>query len=62
MKYDLSGKKLLILNRLRYIEKRISRWWWWLWTGKPSRKEMRRRLQEEARRFGGKIIWDRRNK
>jgi|GEM_PF-5946610 len=40
-----------LLNALRA-------WWWWLWTGHPSRESVRRELEEQVRRFGGKVSWE----
>jgi hypothetical protein len=62
MKYDPLERKCFVSKRLRVAARKLSRWWWWLWTGKPSQKAMRKKLQEDARRFGGKIIWNRRKR
>jgi hypothetical protein len=37
---------------------RIRNWWWWLWTGDHSEAATRRRIEHEAARFGGTVIWD----
>jgi hypothetical protein len=37
---------------------RLRNWWWWLWTGDHSEAATRRRIEHEARRFGGTVIWD----
>jgi hypothetical protein len=34
-------------------------WWWHLWTGDANEESTRRRIEEEARRFGGTVHWDR---
>jgi hypothetical protein len=36
---------------------RARAWWWKLWTGDASREATRRRLEFEARRFGGRVEW-----
>ena len=36
----------------------FQRWWWLLWTGEPSLAAKRRALEEEARRFNGRVIWE----
>lgn len=42
---------------IREISGRLWLWWWNLWTGDASEEATRRRLEEEARRFGGEIRW-----
>jgi hypothetical protein len=37
---------------------RLRRWWWWLWTGESSLHKVRRKLDSEVRRFGGRVTWD----
>lgn len=41
----------------REIQERLWLWWWNLWTGDRSEAETRRRIEEEARRFGGQVAW-----
>lgn len=43
---------------LDMIRKKSWRIWWHLWTGDYSLYETRRRIENEARRFGGIILWD----
>lgn len=37
---------------------RIKRWWWWVWTGHPSLESVRRQLENDVRRFGGRVTWE----
>ena len=39
---------------------KILSWWWRLWTGDTSEDATRRRIEEEARRFGGTVSWGQR--
>jgi len=43
---------------LDVIRKKSWRMWWHLWTGDHSIFETRRRIEGEARRFGGIVLWD----
>jgi hypothetical protein len=36
----------------------IRAWWWRLWTGEPSLAAKRRALEEEVRRFDGRVTWN----
>lgn len=36
----------------------LRRWWYWLWTGHDSLASKRRQIEEDARRFGGRCLWD----
>lgn len=36
---------------------RLSRWWWWLCSGHGSLAAARRKIGEDARRFGGQVTW-----
>jgi hypothetical protein len=43
---------------LNDLKTRLSVFWWWLWTGYGSLEETRRALEEEVRRFNGRVTWD----
>lgn len=36
----------------------LRRFWWWLFTGHNSLERVRRALEEDVRRFGGKVLWE----
>lgn len=40
------------------IRKKSWRIWWHLWTGDQSLYATRRRIEHDARRFGGIVLWD----
>jgi hypothetical protein len=43
---------------LSTFTQKVSRFWWWLWTGYYSIDDVRRRIESDARRFGGRVHWD----
>jgi hypothetical protein len=44
--------------RLRELLDAFSRFWWLLWTGHPDLQSVRRSIEEDARRFGGRVTWE----
>lgn len=36
----------------------VQRWWWILWTGHPSLAAKRHAIEEDARRFNGRVFWE----
>ncbi len=36
----------------------LRRFWWLLWTGHPDLHSVRRAIEEDARRFGGRVTWE----
>ena len=44
--------------RKSWLAMTIPEWWHRVWTGDKDLTETRRRLEHEARRFGGTIIWE----
>ena len=42
---------------LREIRERLWLWWWHLFTGDVDELQTRRRIEEDARRFGGRVQW-----
>jgi len=43
---------------IQELKDKFSTFWWILWTGYGSLDETRRALEEEVRRFNGRVIWD----
>jgi hypothetical protein len=43
--------------RIRDFGKRVWAWWFILWTGFEDERAVRRHLECEAFRWGGKITW-----
>jgi hypothetical protein len=43
---------------LEMIRRKSWRIWWHLWTGDHSLYATRRRIEHDARRFGGIVLWD----
>jgi len=43
---------------LKNLKANISILWWQLWTGYGSLEETRRALEEEVRRFNGRVTWE----
>lgn len=50
--YELQSKKW------RDLKHKVVKWWWMLWTGDPSLEGVRRRIENDARRFNGRVTWD----
>lgn len=42
----------------REFKAKVSKWWWLIWTGDQSLSAKRRRIENDARRFGGKVTWE----
>lgn len=37
---------------------KLKKMWWYLWTGDDDLTHTRRRIEDTARRFGGRVHWD----
>lgn len=47
-----------MVERIKACIAWISAQWWTLWTGQPSLTAKRHEIEEDARRFGGRVVWE----
>jgi len=49
---------MIAASYLARLRERLSRYWWRIWTGHDSLESVRRKLEQDVMRFGGRVEWD----